>query len=217
MRSCALTLCCLLCAHTLTRLCISTKLGEGVKYHNTGVLRNKPGRGHPSQSHSCSDKIARWNVIGTILFILCLCVYVCRVHCCISCSLLFVASICAGIQGALLASILSSPLYFSSVTVGELYNAAALKRALCDRFAAVDGTCVYVVSVCVCMCAGSLSLVLTVDWCIDAITGMYGRVQPAILECSQRTGWERSAVRVQPASFGMCVCVCVVCSLLMDG
>lgn len=33
-------------------------------YHVTGVLRLKPGRGDRTLSLSCSDKIARWNVLG---------------------------------------------------------------------------------------------------------------------------------------------------------
>lgn len=36
----------------------------GVDYHVTGVLRTKPGRGDPTSSHSCSDKMMRWNVLG---------------------------------------------------------------------------------------------------------------------------------------------------------
>ncbi|XP_033988791.1 tRNA-specific adenosine deaminase 1 isoform X5 [Trematomus bernacchii] len=36
--------------------------GEG--YHCTGLLRVKPGRGEPTLSLSCSDKLARWGVLG---------------------------------------------------------------------------------------------------------------------------------------------------------
>ncbi|KAG7281535.1 hypothetical protein CRUP_007569 [Coryphaenoides rupestris] len=36
----------------------------GVAYHSTGVLRVKPGRGEPTLSLSCSDKLARWGVLG---------------------------------------------------------------------------------------------------------------------------------------------------------
>ncbi|KYR00552.1 adenosine deaminase acting on tRNA 1 [Tieghemostelium lacteum] len=38
--------------------------GEGVDYHQVGQLRIKPGRGDQTDSMSCSDKIARWNVLG---------------------------------------------------------------------------------------------------------------------------------------------------------
>ncbi len=36
----------------------------GLGYHLTGLLRTKPGRGDPSLSMSCSDKLMRWNVLG---------------------------------------------------------------------------------------------------------------------------------------------------------
>lgn len=36
----------------------------GVLYHNTAAVRTKPGRGDPTLSLSCSDKIAKWNSIG---------------------------------------------------------------------------------------------------------------------------------------------------------
>lgn len=36
----------------------------GADYHVVGALRTKPGRGEPTQSLSCSDKFARWNVVG---------------------------------------------------------------------------------------------------------------------------------------------------------
>uniref|UniRef100_A0A3Q3WWW2 tRNA-specific adenosine deaminase 1 n=1 Tax=Mola mola TaxID=94237 RepID=A0A3Q3WWW2_MOLML len=39
-------------------------LSEGVGYHTTGLLRVKPGRGEPTLSLSCSDKLARWGVLG---------------------------------------------------------------------------------------------------------------------------------------------------------
>lgn len=39
-------------------------LGAGEGYHATGVLRVKPGRGEPTLSLSCSDKLARWGVLG---------------------------------------------------------------------------------------------------------------------------------------------------------
>ncbi|XP_069822246.1 tRNA-specific adenosine deaminase 1 isoform X2 [Dendropsophus ebraccatus] len=37
---------------------------SGVDYHTVGVLRVKPGRGARTISMSCSDKMARWNVLG---------------------------------------------------------------------------------------------------------------------------------------------------------
>ncbi|XP_078114131.1 tRNA-specific adenosine deaminase 1 [Sander vitreus] len=39
-------------------------LHPGMGYHSTGVLRVKPGRGEPTLSLSCSDKLARWGVLG---------------------------------------------------------------------------------------------------------------------------------------------------------
>ncbi|KAM6430052.1 tRNA-specific adenosine deaminase 1 isoform 3-T5 [Liasis olivaceus] len=36
----------------------------GIEYHTTGLLRIKPGRGAQTASMSCSDKLARWNVLG---------------------------------------------------------------------------------------------------------------------------------------------------------
>lgn len=40
------------------------RLVSGLDYHTIGVLRIKPGRGERTISLSCSDKIARWNVVG---------------------------------------------------------------------------------------------------------------------------------------------------------
>lgn len=36
----------------------------GVGYHVVGVLRTKPGRGDPTLSMACSDKMAKWNIMG---------------------------------------------------------------------------------------------------------------------------------------------------------
>lgn len=37
---------------------------EGLDYHTVGALRTKPGRGDPTLSHCCSDKIFKWTVLG---------------------------------------------------------------------------------------------------------------------------------------------------------
>lgn len=37
---------------------------QGHGYHVAGALRTKPGRGDPTRSMSCSDKILRWNALG---------------------------------------------------------------------------------------------------------------------------------------------------------
>ncbi|XP_030060937.1 tRNA-specific adenosine deaminase 1 [Microcaecilia unicolor] len=37
----------------------------GINYHSVGLLRVKPGRGDQTLSMSCSDKMARWNVLGS--------------------------------------------------------------------------------------------------------------------------------------------------------
>lgn len=36
----------------------------GDRYHVVGVVRTKPGRGDPTLSVSCSDKLLRWNCVG---------------------------------------------------------------------------------------------------------------------------------------------------------
>nr|XP_046249953.1 tRNA-specific adenosine deaminase 1 [Scatophagus argus] len=43
---------------------LADPLHPGVGYHNIGVLRVKPGRGERTLSLSCSDKLARWAVLG---------------------------------------------------------------------------------------------------------------------------------------------------------
>ncbi|XP_027016685.2 tRNA-specific adenosine deaminase 1 [Tachysurus fulvidraco] len=38
--------------------------GPGLDFHTVGTLRVKPGRGEPTLSLSCSDKLSRWCVLG---------------------------------------------------------------------------------------------------------------------------------------------------------
>lgn len=55
--------------HRTGAKCVSTSLiqdsrEKGVNYHTQGVLRIKPGRGDPTISMSCSDKLTKWLVLG---------------------------------------------------------------------------------------------------------------------------------------------------------
>ena len=54
--------------HRTGAKCVSGGLQDpklpGIGYHTVGTLRTKPGRGDPTLSMSCSDKMMRWNVLG---------------------------------------------------------------------------------------------------------------------------------------------------------
>lgn len=74
---------------------------------NVGQLRTKPGRGIRTLSMSCSDKLARWNVMG--------------------------------IQGALLYSLLSKPIYLESIVLcGDQCDVEACERAIWKRWSTVQ-------------------------------------------------------------------------------
>lgn len=80
----------------------------GVGYHVVGCVRTKPGRGDPTLSVSCSDKILRWNCVG----------------------------IQGALLSLLLDPIYLSSIIIGNDD--SLYSEEALKRAVIDRNAEVD-------------------------------------------------------------------------------
>ncbi|XP_052818901.1 tRNA-specific adenosine deaminase 1-like isoform X2 [Mya arenaria] len=83
-------------------------LQPGTDYHATAAFRTKPGRGERTLCMSCSDKLARWCVVG--------------------------------LQGALLAHFLDTPIYLVSVVVGSCpYDKHSMYRALVSRSEGVEG------------------------------------------------------------------------------
>eukprot|EP00667_Euglena_gracilis_P017859 EG_transcript_18877 len=43
---------------------VADPMEDGLQFHTVGVVRTKPGRGPPTQSMSCSDKLALWSACG---------------------------------------------------------------------------------------------------------------------------------------------------------
>lgn len=72
-----------------------------------GKLRTKPGRGVRTLSMSCSDKLARWNILG--------------------------------VQGALLHSLMHTPIYLESIVLcGDQSDVHALERAIWKRWSHLE-------------------------------------------------------------------------------